>query len=100
MMLGSMKPWAAMSQVELLEFLPDITAGREPLDAMLYSMAEKAGKALGALETVDEQVAVFDAFTREEQVRMLVSALDDIENLAPAASARRRNWSICILPAI
>src|SRR5438105_3384453 len=50
-MLAPMKPWAVMSQVELLEFLPDITAGREPLDATLYGMAEKAGKELGALES-------------------------------------------------
>jgi uncharacterized protein YbaP (TraB family) len=83
MMLAPMKPWAVMSQVELLEFLPDITAGRQPLDAMLYSIAEKAGKELGALETVDEQVAVFESFNKEEQVKMLVSALDDLEKPRP-----------------
>src|SRR6185295_19784138 len=26
-----MKPWVAMSQVELLEYLPDVLAGRQPL---------------------------------------------------------------------
>jgi len=78
-MLSPMKPWAVMSQVELLEFLPDLSAGRQPLDAMLYGMADQAGKMLGALETVDEQVAVFEGFSNEEQVRMLVSALDDLE---------------------
>ncbi len=82
-MLAPMKPWAVMSQVELLEFLPDISAGRQPLDATLYSLAAKAGKELGALETAEEQVAVFDGFTNEEQVRMLVSALDDIEKPRP-----------------
>jgi uncharacterized protein YbaP (TraB family) len=82
-MLSPMKPWAVMSQVELLEFLPDITAGRQPLDAMLYSLASQAGKDLGALETVDEQVAVFEGFTNEEQVRLLVSTLDDIEKQRP-----------------
>src|SRR5215510_837779 len=54
-MLTPMKPWAVMSQVELLEFLPDITAGRQPLDVMLYTMATKDGKELGGLETLDEQ---------------------------------------------
>jgi hypothetical protein len=82
-MLTPMKPWAVMSQVELLEFLPDITAGRQPLDAMLYGMAEKAGKGLGALETVDEQVAVFEGFSNEEQIRLLVAALDDFEKPRP-----------------
>jgi uncharacterized protein YbaP (TraB family) len=83
MMLASMKPWAVMSQVELLEFLPDMAAGRQPLDAVLYGMAQKAGKELGALETVDEQVGVFEGFTYEEQVRMLVEALDDLEKPRP-----------------
>ena len=35
MTLAPMKPWAVMSQVELLEFLPDISAGRQPLDGHL-----------------------------------------------------------------
>jgi uncharacterized protein YbaP (TraB family) len=82
-MLATMKPWAVMSQVELLEFLPDLTAGRQPLDVKLYGYAGKAGKELGSLETVDEQVAVFEAFTNEEQVRMLVEALDDLEKPGP-----------------
>src|SRR5262249_56402384 len=84
MTLAPMKPWAVMSQLELLEFLPDITAGRQPLDSMLYAMAEKNGKEVGALETVDEQVAVFDGFSQEEQIRMLVSSLDDIEKPRPS----------------
>jgi len=90
MTLAPMKPWAVMSQVELLEFLPDISAGRQPLDAMLYGFAGKAGKELGALETLDEQIAVFEGFTKEEQVKMLVSALDDLEKPRPAGVSPAR----------
>src|SRR5262245_21105772 len=89
-MLSPMKPWAVMSQVELLEVLPDISAGRQPLDAMLYGMANKDGKELGALETLDEQVAVFEAFTNEEQVKMLVAALDDLEKPRMAGKSPSR----------
>jgi len=90
--LSSMKPWAVMSQVEALEFLPDVMAGRQPLDVMLYSMAEKSGKELGALETVDEQVAVFEGFSNEEQVKMLIEALDEMEKPSPSGvSATRRS---------
>jgi uncharacterized protein YbaP (TraB family) len=89
-MLSPMKPWAVMSQVELIEFLPDISAGRQPLDAMLYGMADKAGKELGALETVDEQVAVFESFTTQEQVRMLVTTLDDLETAKPGGVSPSR----------
>jgi uncharacterized protein YbaP (TraB family) len=81
--LSPMKPWAAMSQIELLEFIPDIAAGRQPLDATLYGIASKAKKDLAALETVDDQVNVFEGFTNEEQARMLVATLDDLEKPRP-----------------
>ena len=77
--MATMKPWAVMSQLELLEFLPDISAGRQPLDAMLNSMAGKGGKELAALETVEDQIGVFEGFTIEEQVKMLVETLDEFE---------------------
>src|SRR5207237_6266267 len=64
-------------------YLPDIMAGRQPLDAMLYGMATAANKEAGGLETVDEQVAVFEGFTIDEQVQMLVSSLDEIEKPQP-----------------
>lgn len=81
-LLDRMKPWAAMSYVELLEFLPDMMAGRQALDAMLYDQAQKDGKEVGALETVDEQLAVFEGFTNEEQARMLKLTLDSMDEAA------------------
>jgi uncharacterized protein len=79
-MLGRMKPWAAMSQLSLIEFLPDMMAGRKPLDTMLYERAKTSGKEAGALETVDEQLAVFEGFTLDEQVRMLKLTLDSMDD--------------------
>jgi uncharacterized protein len=78
-----MKPWAAMSQLSLLEFLPDIMAGKQPLDAMLYARAQSDGKKVGALETPDEQIAVFESFSTREQIRMLELTLDEIERVKP-----------------
>jgi uncharacterized protein YbaP (TraB family) len=75
-MMNRMKPWAAMTQLSLLEFLPDLMAGRQPLDAMLWSRAQKAGKVVSALETVDEQLAVFEKFSAADQKRMLELTLD------------------------
>ncbi|HEY8549644.1 MAG TPA: TraB/GumN family protein [Vicinamibacterales bacterium] len=79
-MLNRMKPWAVMSQLSLLEFLPDMMAGRKPLDAMLWQRAQQAGKQVGALETVDEQLAVFDRFSMAEQTRMLELTIAEIEH--------------------
>jgi uncharacterized protein len=81
-MLDRLKPWAAMSYVELLEFLPDMMAGHQALDAMLYDQAQKDGKEVGALETVDEQLAVFEGFSNEEQARMLKLTLDSMDEAA------------------
>ena len=78
-----MKPWAAMAQLSLLEFLPDILAGKQPLDAMLYARAQAEGKKVGALETPDEQIAVFESFSLREQTRMLELTLDEIERVKP-----------------
>jgi uncharacterized protein YbaP (TraB family) len=82
-LLQRMKPWAAMSQLSLLEFLPDILAGRQPLDAMLYARAQQEGKKVGALETPDEQIAVFESFSVKEQIRMLELTLDEMERVKP-----------------
>ncbi len=78
-----MKPWAAMAQLSLLEFLPEMMAGKQPLDAMLYAKAQAEGKTVGALETPDEQIAVFESFTLREQIRMLELTLDEIERVKP-----------------
>lgn len=83
-----MKPWAAMSQLSLLEFLPDMMAGRQPLDAMLYSRAQAEGKAVGALETPEEQIAVFESFTLAEQTRMLELTLDEMERVKPGGKTQ------------
>jgi uncharacterized protein len=78
-MMQRMKPWAAMTQLSLLEFLPDLMAGRKPLDAMLWDRAQKAGKQVGALETVDEQLAVFEGFSLGDQKRLLELTLDGLD---------------------
>lgn len=91
-MLGTlferMKPWAAMSQLSLLEFLPDMLAGRQPLDAMLYARAQAEGKRVGALETPEEQIAVFESFTLAEQTRMLELTLDEMERVKPGGKTQ------------
>jgi uncharacterized protein YbaP (TraB family) len=88
-MMARMKPWAAMSQLSLLEFLPDLYAGRQPLDMMLWSKAVAAGKKVDALETVDEQLAVFDAFSAAEQTRMLELTLESMEKAGSGRSQTR-----------
>lgn len=77
--LDRLRPWAAMAQLSLLEYLPDVLEGRPSLDARLFDDARRAGKRVSALETVVEQAAVFDAFTIDEQIALLDAALTQAE---------------------
>jgi uncharacterized protein len=68
-----MRPWFVAMQVALLDHIFDTG---KPLDARIYNEAQKEKKEVGGLETVEEQVAIFDALTPAEQVEMLEAALD------------------------
>ncbi|MGR8920320.1 MAG: TraB/GumN family protein [Gammaproteobacteria bacterium] len=62
----SMKPWAAFTTLSL----PAGQAGA-PLDAILMADASAAGNRVVGLETVDEQVAVFESVAEADQLDML-----------------------------
>jgi uncharacterized protein YbaP (TraB family) len=82
-MLARMTPLAATTQLALLDYLPDLLAGRMPLDLMLYNDAVQAGKETGGIETLEEQTAVLDSVSMEDQTKLLVAALDEIEHPKP-----------------
>ncbi len=65
------KPWAAAT----LLALPPARTG-EFLDIHLYRTALAAGKEVIGLETIEEQVAVFDSLGEEDQILMLKETLD------------------------
>ena len=67
------KPWFLAVEVSLIDHLAEL---KDPMDARIYQRAEGARKEVGGLETVKEQVDVFDGLTDDEQVRMVAEALD------------------------
>lgn len=73
--LNRIKPWAISLQVVLLD-QSESAAQYEPLDAMLYKRAKADKKAIGGLETVREQLELFDGLTSVEQIEMLEQTLD------------------------
>jgi uncharacterized protein YbaP (TraB family) len=77
-MLGQFKPIAIAVQLILLDYLPDLMTKKAP-DALIYDMAGKAGKKTDALETIEEQIAVFDALTMDEQIEALRSVVEYLE---------------------
>lgn len=58
-----------------------------PLDLLFYQRARAAGKEVGGLETLQEQLEAMRSFTHGEQVDLLRATLDDI------ADARQRGTS-------
>ena len=50
--------------------------GQPPLDTVLYERAVSLGLDTGGLETVDEQLKVFDSMTSEQQIEFLNDTVD------------------------
>lgn len=80
-MFEPFKVWALAVTLPILDILPQL-AMTKPLDGQLYADMEKEGKEVGALETVEEQLGIFDAMTTEQQTKLLVSSLDQMEKSA------------------
>lgn len=68
-------------QIPLLDYLPEM-ATKQPLDMTLYQRALSDGKEMDALETIEEQIAVFQAFSTDEQIHILRTALDWLDKTA------------------
>lgn len=73
----SLKPWAVWF---LFGSSPGERPGpggpREPLDMMLQHQAQASGKKVVALETVDEQLQVFDGLPQADQLALLAATLE------------------------
>ncbi len=66
----TMKPWAVFALLSL----PKPQTGLF-LDALLYQQALRHGKAIYALETIEEQIAIFDGLSEREQLILLRDTL-------------------------
>jgi len=81
--LRYLKPWAiamilSVPQEELLRS----ASGILPLDQYLQGEAQRLGIPLFALETVEEQIALFDDLSIPDQAAMLSSAVDQSGDIA------------------
>jgi uncharacterized protein YbaP (TraB family) len=78
--IQQMKPWAL---VPILSFPPEqfalVAGGQAPLDQWLQQVAAGQGTRLLGLETVEEQLSLFDGAPEEEQVAMLRSVVENRE---------------------
>ncbi len=77
-MFSKLKVWYVTAQLGLLDYLGEF-ATTPALDKLLYDRAEAAGKRLGALETIEQQVEALEILDDKEQVEMLKDTLDYLE---------------------
>ncbi len=70
------KPWAVL----LLLSVPQSSTGAF-LDIRLYQQASAAGKTVVGLETIGEQLAIFDRFSESDQVALLRETLNHYAQL-------------------
>ena len=80
--MGKLKIWAVTQTVSLADYVQKM-ATTPSLDQSLYQISQQQGKELGGLETVEEQLAVFEALTVDEQIEMLRMTMDELEAAGP-----------------
>jgi uncharacterized protein YbaP (TraB family) len=75
---GQMKIWALSAIVVMLkEQMKNPTL--KAIDEVIFTYGKEQNKSVTGIETVEEQVAVFDQFTLTEQILMLESTLEYLE---------------------
>ncbi len=67
-----MKPWGVAVQLSMIDHIAELRSG---VDLRLTARARSAGKTVSALESVDEQIDVFDKTSASDQEAMLDEAL-------------------------
>jgi uncharacterized protein YbaP (TraB family) len=71
-----MKPWAAATALSM----PVPETGRV-LDVVLFQRAQQAGKPLHGLETIDEQLEVFEGLPLDDQITLLRDAVEQFAGI-------------------
>jgi len=76
MLVENMKPWAVAAQLNLPKSQSGIF-----LDMMLYQQASADGKHVYGLETIEEQIGVFDGMTEKEQILFLDESIKQVDEV-------------------
>ncbi len=73
-----MKPFVIFFRLQLAGMKPE-QMENPALDAQLFTGSKEEGKIVDGLETVDEQLGIFDNLTYDEQAKHIASTLDALE---------------------
>ena len=91
--LETMRPWRAALTVSLT---PLLRAGYDPesgVEKLLTAQAKAAGKPISAFETLEQQVRFFADMTPAQEVHLLDSTLDEIDDGPAEIDALVAGWA-------
>jgi uncharacterized protein YbaP (TraB family) len=91
--LESMRPWRAALTVSLT---PLLRAGYDPesgVEKLLTAQAKASGKPISAFETLEQQVRFFADMAPAQEVHLLESALDEIDDGPAEIDALVAGWA-------
>jgi len=80
-MFGMMKPEAVEILLPMLELMPLLAQGLPSLDEVILTRAKEAGKEVGGVETVEEQIESLFSKSEEESVESLKHTLKRLMEL-------------------
>lgn len=86
--LNKTKVWALAATMMTIDMMKDM-AKYQVLDMYLSTEAALAGKKTGAVETVEEQLGVFESMTIDEQIKMLNDSMDAMEKAEKEGTNQR-----------
>lgn len=77
--LSQYKIWVVTSTIILLDEILNLL-NNPTLDQYIWNIATSSGKYTDGIETIQEQIGIFDSFSIDEQIDMLNKTLDELEN--------------------
>lgn len=89
-----MRPWMLGLTIASFELFKAGFSPSEGVDIRLWELAGEAGAERRALETVDEQIALFAELDREQSEAFLRYTLDDLDTLITSLDELTRAWAV------
>jgi uncharacterized protein YbaP (TraB family) len=98
--LKRFKPWMLALTLVELEWQKAGFDQAYGLDRHFYDRAKADGKAIEGLETLDEQLSLFDGLTGDEQDHLLAESLEDADTELASVTALADAWKRGDAPAV
>jgi uncharacterized protein len=85
-------PWFAAEAISQLQLAQLGFRPKSGVDMYLAGLAQTDGKSVAGLETVQDQLALFEALSMEEQSAYLLASLEDARDLPAEVNAMVHAW--------